>query len=285
MKNKQTKKRFGVLAVMLMLIVAIGATAGTTLAKYISSATVNSQQATVAMWGYTVTAGTDNLFSNQYGDVSGNWAKASTTGVVVKASGSGNVVAPGTHYTNGTNTEATMLTINGANTSEVSAKLTIDLTGFSTIVLKKSTTDIYYPVKWTVNGTAQTSDITSANDLAALIKSVLVADTTATWATATTVSTDGAKVVVSLPAGTAAISNYSLKLGWSWEYENSSADTAKVNNAYDTILGYIANGTTTGTYVYGGTTYNLADYATSVTTLSFALSATIEQVQDVVVAS
>ena len=114
MKNK-TKKRLGVVAAMLGLVVAIGAVAGNTLAKYISSVKVESEVATVAQWGYTVTANASDLFSKTY---AGNKIAASNADSLdVKATAK--VVAPGTSSANDAEGAegALVVTINGNGSS------------------------------------------------------------------------------------------------------------------------------------------------------------------------
>ena len=273
MKKDHTKLRIGVLVVTLLLILAIGAAAGTTYAKYVSSISVSSKSATITKFGYTLTVGTENLFSNQYGDVSDNFASASSTNVVVKASSdSGKIVAPGTYYKGIGGTEATMLTIYGS--AAVSAQLIIDVSNFNTIVLKDRTESVadYYPVRWTVNGTEwKGSDhVADGTDFAELIKAALESDTNAAWATSDSVSAANGIVTVDIPANTPI--RYELKIGWSWSYTTD-------RNAEDTILGYLAGDVYPETYRYGSTTYTLNNFTDSVTAISFTLAASVVQTQ------
>lgn len=55
------------LVICLALILAVAATAGTTLAKYVTDASGSLTQATVANWGFTVSVDTANMFGQYYG--------------------------------------------------------------------------------------------------------------------------------------------------------------------------------------------------------------------------
>lgn len=263
MKNNdnKTKKRIGIVAIMLVLLLAVGATAGITLAKYISSATVQSQTATVAKWGYTLTADGSGLFGTNYGNVSDNFAtKVSDNGVVVSST-SNNVVAPGTKGS------ATILTINGS--SEVDAVLTIDVSNFQTIHLTDGSSLNYYPIKWKMNGTEiGTSNVVTANDFASAIATALQVQGVLTGAT---VKVDNSIVTVNLPASTASINNFQLTLSWEWAL-STPKDSSGYYDAEDTILGQIANA--------GGTTgAAFTAYNGSVWQINLGLSASVEQVQ------
>ena len=248
MKNKQTKKRLGVLAVILMLIVAIGATAGTTLAKYIYSATV-SDSATIAKWGYTVSANTVNLFSTTY-----NAKKIVSGGDSLDVNATANVVAPGTSNDAANNGEMT-ITLNGS--ADVAAKLTLDFSGFKTVWLNYNNEATYYPIKWYINDTLvqhteennEKTNAVDAQDIATAVAAKLPSGATAK---------DGV-VTLALPAGTTNVfgtTGTTLKIKWVWEFTQEK--TAAVGEAgkegykpatyydiEDTILGALAAGKTT----------------------------------------
>ena len=255
--DNKTKKRIGIVAIMLVLLLAVGATAGITLAKYISSATVSSKTATAAKWGYTLTADASGLFGTKYGAVEDSFAKVVSDNGVVVSSSSNDVVAPGTKG------EATVLTING--TSEVDAVLTIDVSSFQTIHLIKGSDVNYYPIKWKVNGSeVGSNNVVTANDFATAIANALKAKSL-------TVNTTGAVVTVNLPANVSSIDNFQLTISWEWALQNAKSGGGNYD-AEDTILGQIANA--------GGTTDNaFTAYAGSTWQIVLGMSASIEQVQ------
>ena len=84
-KDNKRKTRIGIVAIILVLLVAVGSVIGITLAKYVTSSDITTQTATVAKWGYTITADSSSLlFGTNYGSVSDNFAtKVAGGGVVV----------------------------------------------------------------------------------------------------------------------------------------------------------------------------------------------------------
>ena len=240
MKNK-TKKRVGIVAAMLGLVVAIGATAGTTLAKYISSATVTSQTATVAQWGYTMTADVTKMFGETYGEVqaTNSLAKVSGTDMVVVSAKTGkNVVAPGT-------TGEMKFTVNG--TAEVNAVLTIDLSklNLNNIYLSNNAGKTgYYPINWYVGegtnkvkvNTDNTSEVTEQN----FVDKIKAVVNTMLEGTNFKVKTEDKKVLVFLPANTS-VSDLNLSISWDWAFETNKATTGNYNDE-DTLLGLISYG-------------------------------------------
>ena len=293
MHNK-TKKRIGVAAMACVMLAAVGATAGTTLAKYVTSTQVTTQQATVAKWGYTLSANIDNMFAEQYGPAKTGEGpylakKTSSNGIVVSARSSGikNLVAPGT-------TGFMTLTLNG--TAEVDTVLTITIPGdandFKTVYLKNvngvesSSNDYvastYYPIKWAVTQTTgeatvtpsyASTDVDEAKDIATLIANALNVDG-ATVKQGT--DSDANKVFVKLPAKTTFTSDTKLTISWKWDFENTT--NKDLYNKYDTVLGYLANGTTTGTLDWAGKALDMTKYEKELDVV-VNLSATFEQVQ------
>lgn len=247
MKNK-TKKRVGIVAMMLVLILAIGAAAGTTLAKYIYSATVNTS-ATVAKWGFTVSANTTELFSDKY-----DASNIVTGDETLDVNASTKVVAPGT--SNSTSNEGGEMTITFNGYSEVDALLTIDLSGFKTVWLKYEE-DTYYPIKWYINGTlvehteedGTVNNAVVADDIANAIAAALPNGATAA---------DGV-VTLAIPASKTSIfgaTGKTLTIAWEWEFqtEKTAAENEEGEDDYvpatyydieDTILGALAAGETT----------------------------------------
>lgn len=262
----KNKKRFGIVAIMLVLILAIGATAGTTLARYISSASIDTQTATVAKWGYTLTGSTEGLFSAAYNNgEKKTWTSAVATDASIDVLGSSandTLVAPGT------GAKATLFSIQGS--SQVAAEFKIDVTSFATVLLTNGSGDgkvNYRPIVWKVNGVTMT--VTNASDFAKLIAKGIkakVADAT--------VGVKDAVVYVQLPANTSLLNNkLEIVVEWEWVLGDESADTQ--NNIYDTLLGRIAQAEGKVDSIT-----DLADYSGSVYKINLGLTATILQVQD-----
>ena len=249
MKKNQTKKRVGFVAVMLMLVIAICATAGTTLAKYVSSFETVSNNATVAKWGYTMTVNESKMFSKQYGEVNTttNLAKISDSAVVVKSSTENNVVAPGT-------TGSMSFTLFGSADVDAELKLTIanGTDDFKTVKLAKSAEDssAYYPIKWAVDanlandGTPawSTTDVTEVKDLANLFKTAL--NSKISGATVGVDKTNSNVLIIKLPAGTdLGTTGLKVTISWKWDFETTKTPDGNYN-AEDTLLGYLAAGKT-----------------------------------------
>lgn len=237
MKNK-TKKRVGIVAMMLMLVVAIGATAGTTLAKYISSATITSETATVAQWGYTLTADVSKMFGENYGNVNAekHLAKVvdaeNNTAVVVSGDSGKKVVAPGT-------TGNLAFTVNG--TAEVNAilKITLDTDAFKTVVLYDGENGKveYYPIKWSVGGIevepAEGSKTVGTTDFAEVIGKVFL-----NKRLDVEVAVDGDDVLVFIPANTP-VNSVDLSISWEWALGDEGFEMTE-KDAEDTLLGLIS---------------------------------------------
>ena len=143
MKKMKNKKRLGVIAMTLLLVLAVGATAGTTLAKYISS-TTKKTQATVAKWGWTLTMNADNLFGDNYDENGDIKARENGNGVVVSANADHNIVAPGTHGS---------MTLNFGGYAEVNTIFTFNLGTINNISLRYYNNMSYYPLVWSIDGT------------------------------------------------------------------------------------------------------------------------------------
>lgn len=240
-----------------MLLALVGCVGGLTYSKYVSSKSIPSTQATVAKWGYVITANSTNLFGTKYvkGDAD-NTAKVASegTGVIVSATAGNNVIAPGATGS---------LTLSVKGTAEVAAKLNIALAVTSDITLKDGTEEsakVYSPVKWTLknNGTPEVTD-----------------------GTLTDVITKLNKTNEAINAGTKL--DYDYELTYSWPFDGSKTNTDLKANASDTtgitadtadtILGLKAAGTT-----LTDTDYAYAQDWDASTTLSLSLTASVEQV-------
>ena len=236
-KNTSKKARPLIIAVMVLLVGVVLCMGGFTLAKYITSTQNQSNQATVAKWGFVVTADATELFGSEYkGTGLAVTGSAATGTVVVEANteNQNNLVAPGT-------TGSMTFTISG--TAEVMSKLTIAATSTSDVVLTNGEGETYSPIKWTlkkgdvvVEGCDGVQIDTIVNKINAL---------------------DDQDQEVAPNAQLQCAGTYTLT--WSWAFSNG-------NDALDTVLGQIANGSTVDGY-------------TATTSIDFGLTISIEQIQ------
>ena len=256
MENKKTNRNTRLIIVALVvLFLCIG---GSTFARYISSKNLPSNQATVAKWGYVVTADATKLFGKDYADTAIVADTTSDPKLDVKASG--NVVAPGT---------TGKITFGVVGSAEVLAKLNLTFTVKSDVALttgEDASATTYNPIKWTLKkgDTALVTDKTLAD-----------------------VSTELAKVSTEIEAGTViSDTDQAYTLSWKWDM----GTTTDTNNKLDTILGYAAQGAGNyGDYVVSGTdTITVTDKSdaenpveyTAVTKIEFDLSIEIVQISN-----
>ena len=66
-EKKNLKKKILMVTGLALLLGLVGYTGGTTYAKYVTTADTVSQTATVAKWGYTMSANAADLFGDAYG--------------------------------------------------------------------------------------------------------------------------------------------------------------------------------------------------------------------------
>lgn len=260
MENKKTNRntRLIIVAIVLALVVLFLCIGGSTFARYISSKNLPSNQATVAKWGYVVTADATKLFGKDYADTAIVADTTSDPKLDVKASG--NVVAPGT---------TGKITFGVVGSAEVLAKLNLTFTVKSDVALttgEDASATTYNPIKWTLKkgDTALVTDKTLAD-----------------------VSTELAKVSTEIEAGTViSDTDQAYTLSWKWDM----GTTTDTNNKLDTILGYAAQGAGNyGDYVVSGTvTITVTDKSdaenpveyTAVTKIEFDLSIEIVQISN-----
>ena len=239
MKNKKQKKLV-VLAAMGALLALVGVSGSQTYAKYIESKTVKTEQATVAKWGYVVTADASKFFGK------GHKVPASSTSVVAHSEGvtvkahSGKVrdlVAPGTEgYFD--------VFINGS--SEVLSKYSFEISGDSQpISLVYNGSVCYEPLKWTATLVHEGG---AAEELCE----------NATWKDFASAVTLSKSITLNADA------NATLHVSYSWPFESE-------NDLYDTYLGKIAAG--------GDADDNLPAGYTSDVTVKLGFKVTLEQVQ------
>ena len=262
-KNKKTVLTIAI-ALLLVLALALG---GFTFAKYISQGN-GSDSATVAKWGWTISADAGSFFGKKYAGQGLSTVTEGDENLSVKASGDSNVVAPGT-------TGSFTFSIGGS--AEVASKITVALTG-KDIVLKatvttgepsasKTTTYTYSPIKFSLQkdeGAAE-EDLTFAElqkKLAALSAEAVAAGETYAGAGEYTVT-------------------------WEWAFDNASATVTKVGDgadldgsACDTILGLYA-ASQKATVTHNDVEYTIdqtPEMGTNIE-LSLELSITVEQIQ------
>lgn len=257
-KNSNKKSVF-VIALLLLLVAVIGF-GGYTMSKYISSKSDNGT-ASVAKWGFEVTANGNKLFGKEYKYDTVKKASVikddtSATLTVQAATGNtSNLVAPGT-------TGSMTFSITG--TAEVKSHVDINFTVNSDVVLKYTKDDVagtYSPVKWTLkkddvvvtNGETRLENVTLAQ-----IATVL----------------NGYDADVAANETYAHAGNYTLEWAWAFDGTASNADADKL----DTLLGMVATkaGATHNALTNEGFTEVVAD---TKTTINFDLSISVAQVK------
>lgn len=259
MKSRKNKKILVAVAMVLMIALVAGMGA-MTYSKYITTSSAPSQTATAAKWNYVVSADATNLFGAAYKE--GNADTVATTNeegiVVVQASSTANVVAPGT-------SGSMAITVNGESQVLAQFKMTMTCTEIECAD--------YAPIKWTLkkgDGTLVADDVTLTEFLTALNAQTVKATWDATaeaykFATAYTIS-------------------------WEWALTDPIDAATQTTCMYDTLIGYKAADAEWASvqHVIGATGETFAAFATAegvnyeediVTTMTIEFSATIEQVQ------
>lgn len=241
-KGKNSNKKLAVAALVLLVVLTL-AFGGYTLAKYITSAS-GSGTAQVAKWGYTVDVDATKLFGTKYAfENTSSTVAAEGASLTVSASSTNNVVAPGTSGS---------MTINVSGSSEVKAKLTIEVADTLkdvALTLEKDGAEVTYnPIKWTLNDGTQ--DLVT-NGTLAQIEGALNAETTFDPNTAI---------------------NKTYTLSWAWAFSGTSNVADVTVDQLDTALGQLANGTNVlkvGAY----------DVKSSVTEISFDVTILVAQLE------
>lgn len=211
-KNSNKKSVF-VIALLLLLVAVIGF-GGYTMSKYISSKSDNGT-ASVAKWGFEVTAKSDGLFGTEYKyDTTANTSISnSTTGTVITvnaATPNTNLVAPGT---------AGSMTFSIKGSAEVRSRVAINLKVNSDVVLKYTATGVtdgkYAPVKWTLKKNGKNVTDAVNVDLATLAGKL---NSTTDYA----------------PNSAAIDDTYTIEWAWAFDGTEENADQL------DTLLGMVA---------------------------------------------
>ncbi len=240
---KNSRKPLIIISMALLLAVVL-AMSGVTFAKYITVDEGNKDTATVAKWGWTLSADASTLFSTKYDDNLAAVTTADGTGTLVISTrvdtegAAQEVVAPGT---SGKMTFS-IHNSTGEKNTEVRTKVDVKATG-SDVTLVQDGKANYLPLNWVLKN--------GENEV---------------------VNGELSEVVAYLNAMTAtvepnAVYTYAGDYELSWEWVDDGQGT---NDVDDTLLGSIAAGTATGAE---GTSLDV----------KFTLDIAITQVQDVVV--
>ena len=135
---KFNKRKSLIVIAMFVLLAVLIAMSGMTFARYISSKEVPTQSATVAKWGFVVSADADALFGSDYkgttlATVVANTEEQLSVSAESAAEGQtrGLVVAPGT-------TGSMTFSITGE--AEVRAQITVSMTNVQDVYLTHTTT-------------------------------------------------------------------------------------------------------------------------------------------------
>lgn len=241
MKTTKKIKPFIITAMIALIAVVVGM-GGYTFAKYYTTTDTQSNQATVAKWGFVVTANATDLFGEEYVE-NGELDVVKTqqqNGVIVAAS-TGNIVAPGTKGS---------MTFSIEGTSEVRSMLSVYAKSDSDVVLELGADD-YHPIQWTLtkDGVAVTGaeNVTLAEVIEAINK------------------LDNEDQDVAPGAQLKAAGDYVLS--WKWDF-----DISDDVNELDTILGRIAEDPTLAQT--GGT------YEGSSVSVQFEITIEVEQYEE-----
>lgn len=248
-QKKDNRKSIFVIGLLLLLVAVIGF-GGYTLSKYVTEKK-ETGSASVAKWGFTVSADATNLFGAKYKyDTAKNSSVATTDDTAtftVKADDNTNRVAPGT-------TGSMTFTIGGK--AEVKAKVEIALTDNKDVVLKYKkgeTAGTYNPVKWTLKkGEEKLVENSTLAAIADKLNEVVYDETINPGASYTN-------------AGI-----YTIE--WVWAYDDTTANPDA--DKLDTLLGWTASSTPIPTD-YGFT----VETAGTNTTIGFTLKISITQEQ------
>lgn len=252
-----------------LLLGFVGYTGGTTYAKYVASTNVPATTATVAKWGYVVNSNAANLWGDDYAystEKTASVVTSSATGLTVSDSADANVVAPGT-------TGHVLLNIKG--TAEVLSSISIEST-INDIYLDNDNDDDngrYYPVKWTISGTATIQEVGAA------IPTNLLDGKTLSGTGATVAQTLEDLSQATINPNT--VVNIALNISWAWEF--SSIDNTQILDTFTSdATDYLSVDHADTVLANGGKYYNDAsselngNYQFSTET-SFVLSASVTQ--------
>ncbi len=251
MEDKKTNKKTRgiIIAAMVLLLIAIMCFCGVTFARYITKSSVPTQQATVAKWGFVVSANAENLFGKGYnkGEIV---AKPDEAGAVVDVKAATSTVAPGTKGE---------MTFGVTGSAEVLAqlKMTVKADTLKDISLTQGG-DVYTPIKWKLekgtDGTTYGTEVAKGT-LSEIVNKVNEINST-------------------IKIGES-VSDY-YKLSWEWVFD-TDADSED-DDVKDTILGYAAKATS-AEQTFGN--YKVSAKATNGTVTVIDTKGTTETTDDV----
>ncbi len=251
MEDKKTNKKTRgiIIAAMVLLLIAIMCFCGVTFARYITKSSVPTQQATVAKWGFVVSANAENLFGKGYnqGEIV---AKPDESGAVVDVKAATSTVAPGTKGE---------MTFGVTGSAEVLAqlKMTVKADTLKDISLTQGG-DVYTPIKWKLekgtDGTTYGTEVAKGT-LSEIVNKVNEINST-------------------IKIGES-VSDY-YKLSWEWVFD-TDADSED-DDVKDTILGYAATANS-AEQTFGN--YNVSAKATNGTVTVIDTKGTTETTDDV----
>lgn len=216
MKNTTAKRRFVIIACMVLLLIALLAMSVSTFAKYITTAEVDSKSATVAKWGFVLDA--------KYGELGAAQA-ASTEGEGQLALNSSN-----TELIPNDSTAALEFSIRG--TAEVDAILNFDLAINDIWLTEKATGNTYHPLKWTLE--KKDVDYAVVPGLANVPFSAIQTYIT----TNLNVPENGENIAAGEESGLTG--EYRLSYVWAYDNPDPSGIAGLTGNEADTILGTMA---------------------------------------------
>lgn len=269
-QKKDNRKSIFVIALLLLLVAVIGF-GGYTLSKYVTKKS-ESGSASVAKWGYTITADASGLFGKDYKFAATNSTVTNdTTGLTVSANNTDrtNRVAPGT-------TGSMTFTVKG--TAEVLAQLSISMTDVQDVklVYKKGTDGAeteYAPVKWTLKKNDNVVSVKlNESDLAeTALSGVSLAAIQKGLATVSTITPNATEI------------NDTYTISWVWEFENktegATSEQKEETDSLDTLLGMVANAGTHTEAVKNGEYIEVMGAGKTNTTVAFKLDISIVQLQ------
>lgn len=249
MKLNKKQKRTATIASMAALLAVVLGMGGQTFAKYITTHDTVTNTAVVAKWGYVIQTSLDtpatavNMFNTNYEDGD------------VKAISTDNLVAPGVGGS---------MTVTVSGQAEVKAAVLFDFTTATEVYLStgtpgNGTAETYYPIKWTVQATDNSTDTPSTTTP---VENEQLSD----------VVTYFEGVNVSKTYDAAAKVNMTYTISWNWAFENTTSGITGVTaNEADTM---IAN------YKTDSAKFPLPTNYTASTSVEFALDISVTQVGD-----
>lgn len=224
MKNKKGKKLV-VLGAMAALLTLIGVSGSQTYAKYVETATVKTQTATVAKWGLVFNADVSKLFSTEH-DTTQAETSVKAAGTSIVAAGSNNVVAPGAKG---------YMTFGVTGTAEVLSEISLALSDVQDVALSKGGAVVYNPLVWTFSYTDSEGNLQEESGTLAHIAEEL-------------------ENHVQVLAAKTNLGDTEYKLSYEWPFEQKDGEDPKLSdvakasggfytyNELDTILGRLTSG-------------------------------------------